>query len=106
MPCRLRLICLGFFAVAVTGCESTNWNWLKRDPVRDTASKGGGATPTVKSLVDYLNDNASRVQSLRYDEIAVDATLDNQPVGLRARIYAEKPRNFRMKVTFAGRDEV
>ena len=105
MQYPIRMICLGFLAVAATGCESTNWNWLKREPVRDVVGKPG-ASPTVTGLVDYLNDNAARVRTLRVDDLAVDASLDNQPVGLRGRIYAEKPRNFRMKVTFAGKDEV
>ncbi len=105
MRSTIFTICLGIGAVALTGCESTNWNWLKRDTGRDVAA-GPGASPTVKGLVDYLNDNARRVNTLRVEDLAVDATLDNQPVGLRGRIFAERPRNFRMKVTFAGKDEV
>jgi hypothetical protein len=105
MQASIRLIGLGFLIVAVTGCESTNWNWLKREPARELAGKPG-VSPTVAGLVGYLNDNATRVRTLRVDDLAVDATLDTQPVGLRGRIYAEKPRNFRMKVTFAGKDEV
>lgn len=105
MRTAICMIGLALGAIGITGCESTNWNWLKRDTGRDVAAKGG-ASPTVKGLVDYMNENARRVNSVRIDDVAVDATLDNQPVGLRGRIYAERPRNFRMKVTFAGKDEV
>jgi hypothetical protein len=105
MQMYLRMICLGFLAAAATGCESTNWSWLKRDTSRETAGKGT-APAHVQGLVDYLNENASRVKTLRVDDLAVDATLDNQPIGLRGRIFAEKPRNLRMKVTFGGKDEV
>jgi hypothetical protein len=98
----IRLICLGFLAVAATGCESTRWNWFKPSSTNDVAANA----PTTKGLVDYLNDNAKRVQTLRVEDLDVDASLDNQPINLRGRIYAEKPRNFRMKVTFVGKDEV
>jgi hypothetical protein len=105
MTSPVRMLCLGLCTICMTGCESTRWNWLKPESGHDLAAKPG-ASPTVRGLVDYLNDNAARVRSLRVDDLAVDATLDNQPVGLRGRIFAEKPKNFRMKVTFAGKDEV
>ena len=99
-----RLICLGLLAVSAAGCESTRWNWLKRDG-NELAAKSGGS-PTVRGLIDYLNDNAKRVQTLRVDDLDVDVTADAQPFNLRGRIFAEKPRDFRMKVTFLGKDEV
>src|ERR1019366_4246541 len=94
----LRVICLGFLAIAATGCESTRWNWLKREPTNDVVAKGG-ANPTTKGLVDYLNNNASRVRTLKVDDLDVDANFDKQPINLRGRILAEKPRSFRMKVS-------
>jgi len=86
-----------------TGCESTRWNWLKRDTADTTKP---GVAPNVKALVDYLNDNAKRVTSLKVEDLDVDATMENQSFNLRGRIYAEKPKNFRMKVTLFGKDEV
>lgn len=104
MPKSLRLICVALVALAAAGCESTRWNWLKRD-TGDTAKKGSAA-PNVKALVEYLNDNARRVNSVKVDDLDVDATMENQSFNLRGRIYAEKPKNFRMKVTLFGKDEV
>ncbi|MBM3996070.1 MAG: hypothetical protein FJ303_18255 [Planctomycetes bacterium] len=105
MSFSIRMICLGLSLITVTGCESTNWNWLKRDTTaRDTGKLGTAVT--AKALVDYLNDNAARVQSVRYDDVAIDASLENQPFGARGRIYADKPKNFRMKVTALGKDKV
>src|ERR1043166_2728464 len=98
-------IFFGLFVVVLTGCESTRWNWLKPDTGNEIAAKPG-APSSVVGLVSYLNDNAKRVRSLRIDDVAVEATVDNQPIGLRGRIMAEKPQNFRMKVTMAGTDEV
>src|ERR1019366_540532 len=98
------MLCLGLLLVGATGCESTRWNWLKRDPAGDVAAKPG-ASPTVVNLVAYLNENASHVKSVRFDDMSVDATMGNQSFGLRGRIYAEKPLNFRMKATAIGKDE-
>lgn len=100
----LRLIGLGLLAVTATGCESTRWNWLKRDGGTDAGKPT--APPAVKGLVEYLNENARRINSLRIDDVAIDVAFENQPFGARGRIYAEKPRNFRMKVTALGKDEV
>ncbi|MSQ96840.1 MAG: hypothetical protein EXR98_20120 [Gemmataceae bacterium] len=105
MPNPLHLICFGLIAVTAMGCESTRWNWLKKDPANDVAGKGG-APASAKGLVDYLNENAKRVRTLQVNDLDVDATMDTQSFNLRGRIYAEKPKSFRMKVTLFGKDEV
>lgn len=105
MPNTLRLFCLLLLAAAANGCESTRWNWLKRDPANDVAGKPG-APASARGLVDYLNDNARRVRTLQVNDLDVDATMDTQSFNLRGRIYAEKPKNFRMKVTLFGKEEV
>ena len=105
MRSNIRILCLGLLAVlSATGCESTRWNWLKREPAQDLAAKPG-APPNVVNLVAYLNENASRVNTVRFDDMSIDATMGSQSFGLRGRIYAEKPRNFRMKATAIGKDE-
>lgn len=102
MPNALRLIGLGLLLAVAPGCASTNWNWFK---------PGGGdsgkpnAPANVQGLVDYLNENASRVKTLRVDDMAVDASFGTQSIALQGRILAEKPRNFRMKATFLGKEE-
>lgn len=109
MRCKIHILTL--LLLAATGCESTRWNWLKKDPQNDVAAKGGAASSA--GLIAYLNDNANRVKSLRVDDLSVDAALGNQTVGLHGRVYAEKPQginvkacNFRMKVTALGKEEV
>ncbi len=104
MQANLRMIALGLLAVTLAGCESTRWNWFK--PNNDVAGKGAGSQSTA-GLVTYLNDNARRIKSIRVDDMSIDATMGNQTIGLRGRIYAEGPRNFRMKVVSPfGKDEV
>jgi hypothetical protein len=99
------LLCFGLLILsAVPGCESTRWNWLK--PAEKEAPSNGSAPANVVGLVKYLNENASLVQSVRTAEVSIDATMGNQSFGLRGALFAEKPRNFRMKVTSFGKDEV
>jgi hypothetical protein len=106
---NIRLLCLGLLILATTGCESTRWNFLKRDPANDVAAKPG-ATPTVVNLVGYLNENSRRVQSVRFDDLSVDVTqnagsFNSQTFSLPGTLFAEKPRNFRLKASVLGKDE-
>jgi len=100
----LRLLCLGLLLVVTTGCESTRWNWLK--PAEKDAPSKATAPANVVGLVKYLNDNANLVKSVRTAEVSIDASMGNQSFGLQGALFAEKPRNFRMKVTSFGKDEV
>src|SRR6185369_6430485 len=101
----MRLPALLLLLASTTGCASTNWNWFKPSGNGDTPSKPG-ANPTVNGLIAYLNENASRVQSLRVTDMSIDAKMGSQSVGLQGMLLAEKPRNFRMKATFLGKEEV
>jgi len=106
---NIRLICLGLLILATTGCESTRWNFLKRDPANDVPAKPGAA-PTVVNLVAYLNENAKRVNSVRFDDLSVDVTvnagtINSQTFGLGGTLFAEKPRNFRLKASVVSKDE-
>jgi hypothetical protein len=106
----LRILSLGILLAVGAGCESTRWNWLKpptpaqEPPVR--AAAGGGNGPDSTALVRYLNDNAGRVRSLKIDDMSIDISIENQSFGVMGRILAESPRNFRMKATALGKDEV
>jgi hypothetical protein len=102
---RLCMIGLGMLVLAMTGCESTRWNWLKPGGGGDLAGKPT-APANVELLVKYLNNNADRVRTVRIDDMSIDASMGSQSVALQGRIYAEKPRNFRMKATLLGKDEV
>ena len=109
MRSNIRLICLGLLILATTGCESTRWNFLKRDPANDVPAKPGAA-PTVVNLVAYLNENAKRVNSVRFDDLSVDVTvnagtINSQTFGLGGTLFAEKPRNFRLKASVVSKDE-
>jgi hypothetical protein len=58
--------------------------------------------PTVAQLVDYLNDNAQRVQNISTDDMWLTCTADGQSFDLRGKLRAQKPRNFRMSADTLG----
>jgi hypothetical protein len=102
----LGIIGVALLAVLTAGCESTRLSWLKREPAGEMPNKSG-APPTTAALVAYLNDNASRVRNLRVDDLGIDVTSGSQTISLAGcRVFAEKPRNFRMKATALGKGEV
>ncbi len=98
-----NLLLLGLsLALSGTAC-APRWNMLKKN-------EGVGPVPTqvpeVAQLVDYLNDNANRMQTLRCMDLDVTAAQGHQPVGLRGKLNAQKPRNFRMSADHFGKQVV
>jgi hypothetical protein len=84
--------------LTLTGC--TRWNMLK-GPERKTPIPPNA--PSVAALVDYLNNNSQRVQTLRCMELDLTCTADSQSVGLRGKMIAQKPRNFLMGADSLGK---
>src|SRR5262245_12300982 len=81
------------------GGSSTRLGWLKTEtPTAGAAlARPGARVPTAASLVDYLNDNAGRVRTLRVDDLTVHASQGGlASITLSGRMLAEKPRGFRM----------
>ena len=59
-------------------------------------------TPSVESLVGYLNDNANRIQSIRCTDVDITASRGIQSFGLRGKMMAMKSRNFYLSATAFG----
>jgi hypothetical protein len=95
--------------VGVLGCNSFPWT---RDRGGAQGGGSGGATltkrePTAAELVEFLNDNARRVQAVQCTKVAMDCKQGNEtPVGIDAMLVCEKPRNFRLKGKALGKDVV
>ncbi len=91
------LLGLGLLLTSLTGCNGTRWSFLFN---KDTTTKPGptpnGPTPTVASLVDYLNENSRRLKSVRVEDVDITATQGWQSVGARAKLVAEQPRSLRL----------
>lgn len=95
------LLGLGFLAL-LPGCGTTRFGWLK-PPESGPPPKD---VPTVAKLVEYLNDNASRIDSMRCEDISLTCTQGLQSFNLMAQMVVQKPRNFRMGGKIAGKDVV
>jgi hypothetical protein len=95
---RFRFLLVAVVLLPLAGCK-----WIDDIMGKDKAPKGAEALPPVQpdQLVNYLNDRASRLQSLYYDDVRVTARGKDLPlpVTLTGRLAAGQPRNFRMSVT-------
>lgn len=99
---RLCSACLLPTAVCLlaTGCSS--WPHTRGGGPLNPTAKAPSATPTAVELVNYLNDNARRVQSLECRELYLDASQRLQTIGLKGQLVCQKPRNFRMVANVNG----
>lgn len=79
--------------------------WMQTHNGRSYANHIPRETPTPQQLVNYLNDNASRVNALEC-KVFIDAKGPQGPVGLECRMALEKPRNFRLAGTVLGKPAV
>lgn len=93
---RLRIALAGMAALTlVSGCQ-----WFK-DKFTNTGSNNNGSftsreKPRAQDLVDYLNADAQRIDSIVVQELDVDARRGLITFGLNGWLAAQKPNNFRM----------
>jgi hypothetical protein len=93
----MRSIIVGASLVALMFAVGCNLAPHQRNSVG-----GGGvntATPTAVNLVDYLNDNAKRIeqsQALICTNVTIDASAEGRQFGITARMQCQAPRNFLM----------
>jgi hypothetical protein len=94
---NVRLLLVAVVFAPLTGCE-----WMKRVTHNDDRPKEGGPLPKVQAdqLVTYLNERASRLQSINYGDVRLVASDHSVPLPpLRGSMAASQPRNFRMTGT-------
>jgi hypothetical protein len=85
----------------IAGCDHTRWNLFKPPDSPPPSNK----TPTAEQLVQYLNDNAGRVQNFKCDNLSMTAYQGLQSVGMTGKIWLEKSRNLRLVADAAGNRE-
>jgi hypothetical protein len=85
--------------LASVGCNSF-FSFIHRDPQRTAANPTD--VPTTEALVNYLNDNARKIQGLSAVTVDIDCRADKQVVGLSGKLACQKPRDFRLKADVAG----
>jgi hypothetical protein len=54
-------------------------------------------TPTPSELVWFLNERASKVNSLATTDVDLDIKADGQSFGVHGDLHCQKPRNFRLR---------
>jgi hypothetical protein len=83
-----------------SGCEGSKWAFLRgsHDPVA-----ANGPKPTETDLVNYLNYNSERIQSLQVRDLQMDGQQGMQSVGLSGWMVCQKARNFRLRADVAGK---
>src|SRR4051812_23111948 len=88
---------------AVAGCNL--FPLMNKDRV-EPERKDPGRTPDAAALVEYLNNNASRVQAVQCTRVAIDCKQGRQAIGLDGMLVFEKPRNFRLRAMVVGQPTV
>jgi hypothetical protein len=87
-----------------TGCIPFNKNGGGGDLIRPSpAFTAGKATP--ETLVAYLNENARMVNSVKA-KLDMDISQDGKSVGPVGVLVCEKPRNFRMRASVLGSQQI
>lgn len=89
--------------LCLTGCV---WQMFGRQPQSQQGISVASAQPSAQELVAALNANAQRVQALECRDLDLDCTQGVQPIGLRANLICQKPRNFRMNAKWMGNTAV
>jgi hypothetical protein len=96
------MICLGLAASLSTGCV-----FLPKKPDNKDLKTPAVVAPkaTEQSLVNYLNDNAKLMTSMRA-KLDMDVTQKGKSVGPTGLVACQKPRDFRLRAKVFGADEV
>lgn len=102
----MRHVSLGLGLGALLLVGGCNTFPMTRGTHAPPAARVPAETPSKEAVLAYLNDNASRVQSLRCKELDLDARQGVQSVGLRGQVVCQKPRSFRLGANVLGRQEV
>jgi len=63
--------------------------------------------PSAQQMVEYLNDNARRIQAIQCNSVAIDCKQGNQNApGLDGMVVLQKPNMFRLKAKVLGQNAV
>jgi hypothetical protein len=87
--------------LTIAGCHGSKWSFVRNND----SPRVSGEAPTAAQLVAYLNDNSQRLRSLQSVDVDLDAKQGNQPIGLRAKLACQQPRNFRLFADALGNSQ-
>jgi hypothetical protein len=89
--------------VLLTGCNSGPF---RREVQAPAAARAPAESPTVASLVGYLNTRAQRVQVLECKDLDLECKEGYNAVNLSGRLDCQQPRNFLLTAKVLGKDAV
>ncbi len=96
---RMRPIIAAGLMLAVVGCGTLSGS---RDN-RPAAGPVNTQTPTADKLINYVNANAARVESLESTDLGLEVKQGSQGGGLSGALFCQKPRNFRLRAKAVGK---
>jgi hypothetical protein len=99
---RAVLTPVGLGLAALTLLFGCNHTPIVRDSTPPPASD---KLPEASALVNYLNQNATRVQTVRA-KIDMDCKANGQSIALGGQMACQKPRDFRLKGNVLGQPAV
>lgn len=94
--------------MATVGCHILSPN-RSEGPGGSAAVKAPTATPTVENLVEYLNNNAKRIepgQAVNCTNMTINIDQGGNKVGVSSMLVCQAPRNFRMSGVVIGNPAV
>lgn len=87
-------LCLSTLTLGLLGCNGFD-RWRRKDENPNQIGLVG--KPEPDSLVAYLNRNAQKVRGLQCNNVTLQVSQGSQSAVLNsAKLFCEKPRNFRM----------
>lgn len=90
---RISATIVGLGILVLTGCGMFRPGGAGK--VTDTTPLPKDA-PSATALVNYLNDNGNRIQTVSVDMMELDCYQGGKSFGLRGKMRVEKQRNFRL----------
>lgn len=86
-------------AFSITGCAGLTGSREPKGSIGPMAAQ----TPTAAQLVNYVNNNASRVSAIESADLALEVKSGSQGGGLSGTLYCQKPKNFRLRAKAVGK---
>jgi len=89
--------------VLLTGCNMLDLFHRDHPGSKTTPPPPNGSAPKPEDLVNYLNDEAQKIESIQVQNLDMEVRKGIlPPIGLNGWLVAQKPRNFRLGATIPG----
>jgi hypothetical protein len=85
------------------GCADSKWSIFRHS--QESVQLPDTQPPTALALVNYLNGNAVKLQSLKCSEMDLDIKQGLQQFHITGKLACQKPRNFRMQAVSLSKTE-